>query len=486
MSVSSAVAQTNVVRPMSLEEAIRLALQQNFDVQIEQYSTRIARFNYEVAEAAYYDPNFELSAIHRNNTRPGGLNPATGEPFPATTSENTTVSAGIVGALPTGLTYNFGPSLTHSEGSSRGVAFDPFYEGQVGISLRQPLLRNFLIDAGRRNILVSRKNIEITEHALASQIMRVISQVEQTYYDLIFARENINVQQKALELAERLVAENRRRVEVGTLAPLEQTQSESQAAERRADLISAQGNYQVQQNALKSLITDSYREWHNVEISPTETLLAIPEQFDVMESWRRGMANRPDLAQLRADLERRDVILRYQRNQVLPALDLVGSYGRSGLGDDISDVARDIRREDNPSYSVGAVLSVPLSRRGPRSAYNATKAENEQAKLRLQAAEQTVMVQIDNAIKVARTNLERVEATRAARQYAEQALAAEERRLEAGRSTSFVVLQLQRDLTRARSEEIRAIADYNKALSQIAFSEGSTLVNNNLGLSVRR
>lgn len=476
-------AQTNVVRPMSLNEAIQLAIKHNFNVQIEQLEPRIARFNYEVAES-FYDPTLDFSVVHRNSTREGGVNETTGEPFPSTSTETTTISGGIVGALPIGLTYDFGPSITHNTGSSRGNPFD-LYEGSLGITMRQPLLRNFRIDSARRNILIARKSIEISEYGLSYQLMAVINQVEQAYYDLIFARESIKVQEKALELAERLVAENRRKVEVGTLAPLEQAQAESQAAVARADLFSAQVNYQVQQNALKNLITDRYEEWHGVEIIPTERLVVVREEFDIMESWRRGLSYRPDLNQLRVDLERRDINLRYQRNQMLPALDLVGSYGRNALAEDFGGVWSDFRRERSPTYSFGAVLSVPLSRRGPRNAYNITKAEIEQAELALQSAEQTVMVQIDNAIKTARISLERVEATRAAREYAEQALAAEEKKLEAGRSTSFVVLQLQRDLTRARSEESRAVADYHKALSNVAFNEGSTLLNHNLELTVR-
>jgi outer membrane protein len=131
---------------------------------------------------------------------------------------------------------------------------------------------------------------------------------------------------------------------------------------------------------------------------------------------------------------------------------------------------------------VGLVLSFPLSNKGPRNAYKATKAEREQAMLRLQQFEQNVMVQIDDAIKRAQTSLQRVQATRSAREYAEAALQAEQRKLEAGKSTSFVVLQLQRDVTAARSEEIRALTDYNKSLAQEAFAEGASLDRNHLRL----
>ena len=471
-------AQTNQYS-MSLDEAVRRAIEHNFEVRIENFNPEIERYRLEGAYSAYV-PNFQSSIIYDSNTTEGGLNRVTGEPFPASTTENTTVSAGLKGLLPFGLTYDVSPDISHRQ----GTGFD-FYQGQGGINLRQPLLRDFLINAARRDILVARHNIKISESALLQTMMDVVNRVEHAYYELIFARENIRVREAAMTLADRLVLENRKKVEVGTLAPLEEKQAESQAAVSRADLLEAKQAYLTQENVLKALITDDYTNWHDKEITPTDRLLAIPEKFDVMESWQRGMTNRPDLVQVRTEVERQDVIVRYQRNQILPALDVVGGYGNNGKDPNIGGVFEDELKARNPFYSVGVVLSFPLSTKGPRSAYNVAKAEREQLRLRVQQAEQNVMVVIDDAIKRAQTSFQRVEATRAARAYAEAALQAEERKLEAGKSTSFVVLQLQRDLTQARSEEIRALADYNNALAQISFSEGSILDRNHLRVNIQ-
>jgi len=219
-----------------------------------------------------------------------------------------------------------------------------------------------------------------------------------------------------------------------------------------------------------------------VNIDPVEKLIVVPERFDIAESWRRGLSQRPDLRRLRLDLERRDINLRYLRNRIYPAIDLVGSYGHNGLDRrpvsserQIGGVFQDELRGNSPYYSAGVVFSVPLSTRGPRNAFKASKAEKEQANLLAKRQEQEILVEIDNALKTAQSNLERIEATRTARQYAESALSAEQKKLEAGKSTSFIVLELQRDLTAARSQEIRALADYNKALAQLAFSEGESL-----------
>ena len=480
LTAPGARSQTNTVRTMSLAECIRMAVEHNFDVQIQRLGPVIARFDIE-GSYSVYDPVLEASAIHDSNTREGGLNSFTGEPFPSTTTENNNFGAGLRGASPWGLTYNLTPTLNHRTGTSRGSDFD-FYEGRAGVTLRQPLLRDFLIDAGRQNILVAKKNLHISEAALASEMMTVVSRVEVAYLDLIFTRENIKVQEKALELAERLLAENRKRVEVGTLAPLDEKQAEAEVAARLTDVVEARQAHFIQQNVLKNLLTDDFRAWHAVEIVPEEKLIAVKEMPDLHESWHRGLRQRPDLQQSRLDLEKRDIQVRFTRNQTLPSVDLVGSYGHNGLDSNVGGVFEDKAVGRSPFYSAGVVFSMPLSNRGPRNAYRASKAEREQAQLRLRQLEQAVLVQIDDAVKRTRTTFERVEATRKARQFAEAALDAEQRKLEAGKRTSFVVLQLQKDLTAARSAEIRALADYNKALSELAFNEGSTLEKNQLSL----
>jgi outer membrane protein TolC len=266
---------------------------------------------------------------------------------------------------------------------------------------------------------------------------------------------------------------------------LDEKQAESQAAASRADLLSAQRNLEAQQNVLKNLITDSYTDWHDVRIEPSEPLIPQPHIFNVQESWAAGMTMRPDLLQSRADLERRDIILRYQRNQLFPQLDLVGSYGRNGLGRTLETSLDDIRTEKAPSFSYGAVFSIPLSNRTARNNYKATKAAKQQALLTLKRLEQNIMVQIDDSIKLAQSDFDRVDATRQARLYAQAALEAEQKKLENGKSTSFQVLQLQRDLTARASDEVRALADYNKALAQLAQSEGTTLERHKLAVDFK-
>jgi outer membrane protein len=478
---SRSQAQTNNVRPLTLSEAIQLSLQNNLEVQIERIGPEIARFDLSGVYGAY-DPTLSANVVKGFSSSPGGFDASGSIQRTASQTDFESYDIGVGGALPTGLTYDIGGALDRSSGNTiHGFQYRP----DASIDLAQPLLKNFWIDATRQAIWVNRKALKISELALQSRIMDVVTRVELAYYDLTFAIENVRVQEKALELADRLLTENKRRVEVGALAPLDEKQAEAEAAARRADLLSARRNVDAQENVLKNLITADYAKWHGVDIQPVEKLIAIPEKFNLLESWENGMTRRPDLLQSRVDIERRDIVLRYERNQLFPQLDLVGSYGRSGLDRHFGGALENIRDETNPSYSYGVLFSVPLGNRGQRNRYRATKAEKEQALLQLKQLEQNILVQIDDSVKLAQTDLERVDATRQARLYAEAALDAEQKKLEAGRSTSFVVLQLQRDLTAARSEEIRALADYNKALAQLAFNEGTVFERNNLTVEIK-
>jgi outer membrane protein TolC len=318
--------------------------------------------------------------------------------------------------------------------------------------------------------------------------MLIATDTEQAYYDLIAALENVKVQEKALELAERLLSENKKRVEVGALAPLDEKQAESQVAARRSDLLAAQQVLAFQQNVLKKLLSDNYTSVHDVDFEPSETLSAPVQVFNLQDSWSKGLSQRPDLAQSKLDLEQQGIQLRYNRNQLFPQLDLIGSYGHAAGGAGVVEFSEGLgnfRDGNRPFYTYGAQLSIPLSNRAARNRYKNSKVAVEQALLVLKRLERDVMVQIDDAIKLARTQYQRVDSTHQARLYAEAALDAAQKKLENGKSTSFEVLQLQRDLTAARSLEIQALADYNKALSQLSFNEGATLERNRIDLNVK-
>lgn len=479
-------AESPQTRALSLEDCIQIAIQHNLDVQIQRINPEIAHYTLG-ASYGNYDPIFGLSGDHSYNLSPGGVD-AQGRPFNGQESETERFSSSLQGLLPWGLNYNLGGTMADRYGTLPGLTNRFPFEttaGNVGaLNLRQPLLKNFWIDSTRLQIFLNKQNVKISELDVRLQIITTVSDVEQAYFDLIHAQESVKVQQQAMELAERLVAENRRRVEVGALAPLDSRQAESQAASSRADLLQAQSTRGTLERVLKNLLSDNYGEWANVTVQPTDALLAIPQQFNLQESWRTGLAMRPDLLQAKLNLEKQGYVVRYQKNQMFPQLDLVGSYGYNASATEFSGAFRQISSADNPFYSVGAQVTIPLGNTGARNSYKAAKMTKEQIGLQLKQLQQATLIKIENAMAVAQTSLQRVAATREARLYSEAALEAEQTKLEKGKSTTFVVLQLQKDLTSARSAEIRALADYNIALARLAQNEGSTLDRRQISLQV--
>lgn len=474
-------AELRETRTLTLQECFQLALKHNLEVQIERFGPEIADFNYAAAQGAY-DPNF-TSRFRRSYDRSlGGVDPR-GVVISSDTDIDSYSFAGLTGTLPSGMTYSMGPYSTTRVNRSGLIGAN--YSSSIGMSVSQPLLKNLWIDDARRQILITRKNREISGYAVESQIINILTRVEQVYYDLTFARENVKVQEKALELAQKLLEENRKRVEVGAMAPLDEKQAESQVAARKADLLDARRALGTQQNNLRNLITDDYGDWHGIKLEPGEPMVAVMEDFDLQSSWQRGLAQRPELLQARADIERRDIELRYRRNQIYPSLNVEASYGQTGRNTDFGEAFTDLLERNANNHYIGFVFSMPLYNRGAKNSYQSSRAEKMQALLRLKKQEQDVVVAIDEAVNLAQSNHERIDATRQARLYAEAALDAEEKKLASGKSTSFVVLQLQRDLTNARSAEIRALADYRKALATLAQARGATLERNQINLQVK-
>lgn len=472
-------------RPMSIQDCLNEALARNFDVQIDRINPRIAAYT---LSSTYgdYDPNLTLNGQHSYTTDSGGID-SQNRPYAGSQSDTDALSASLGGLAPSGLSYSISANVSDTHGSRPGIDPNNPFLGLVPIpfsnsraqwtvaTLRQPVLRNFWIDSTRLNLRTRRNDLASSKYALALTVLNTITQVEQAYYDLVATLENVKNQQLALELAHQLYTDNRRKVELGALAQLDEKEAQSQVASSRASLIAAQAQVALAQNALKRLTTDRFETETIPDILPTEPLNVSPAPLDLQVSRERGLQLRPDLQQLNLTLENRKLGNRFQRNQLYPQLDLVGGLGYQGNGFELSDSLGEVSSGSVPFHSFGAVLTIPLSNRRARENYRIGQAQRDQVELQLRRLRQEIVVQVNDALVSAQSAFERVGATLEARQFAEAALKAEERKLASGKSTSFIVLQLQQRLTIARFDELRAQADYNKSLSTLRLREGSAL-----------
>jgi len=501
-AVFAVAAQTNLDasagRAMSLQDCIQESLQHNLDLQIDRYNPQISLFALQGAYSGY-DPTLNISGEHEYNT---GGTPTNGFVsttltstnfvlFPRENGDKNVFASDVGGLLPWGLQYDFVANVeqdygtTYSGTNSLNSNFGRSTDGSAEVDLTQHLLKDFWIDTTRLNIRVDKNRLKYAGQGLRGQVITTVTSVENAYYELIYAQENVKVQQEALNLAQTQLDQDNQRVQIGTLAQLDVQQDQAQVAQSQANSIAAQSTLNMDQNTLKDLLTDAYAQWHDTNIQPTATLEAPMELFNLQDSWSKGMTERPDLLQARLDVEKQGIQLKFDRNQLFPELDLVGTYGYAGAARDYDGTFDQIGSGNQPYYTFGAKLSIPLANISARNTYKSDKVSEKQLLLTLKRLEQTIMVGIDNAMKQAQSDFQSVAATRSARTYAEAALDAEQKKYNVGKSTTFTVLQLQNTLTADRAAEIRALANYNEDLANLAQQEGSTLERNGIDIEAK-
>jgi outer membrane protein len=471
----------NETRELSLQECIDLTVKNNIELQIDRYSPEISRYNLKAAYGAY-DPTAFFSGQH-NHSESGATFLGTNI-IGGTLSDRDSFNTTVTGLSPWGLQYQlFGN--TSDTVQNNGFSLRRNAGAQAGITLTQPLLRNFWIDNSRLVIRIDKNRLKYNQYALKQQLMQTLTSLEQAYYDLIYAREAVRVQELAAEASDRLVAENKKKLQVGALAELDLASAEAQAAQDRAHIIQAKSTLGTQERKLKLFITDQIAKWADVSILPTGTLTAPKREFNRQTSWRKALESRPDYQQAKLDAEQAGIQLKYDFNQMFPELDVLGSFGYNGSGTVFSGALYDVQQRNLPTWSVGGQISMPLTDTGPRNTYKAQKISVQQYVLLVKKSERDILISIDNDIGTLLADYDSVQATHAQRLYEEQALDAENKKLENGKSTTYQVLLVQRDLTNARGAEIQALDKYNFDLAQLSLDEGTTLERLNIDFEVK-
>ncbi len=463
------------VLELDLGKAIRFALAKNFSIEASRYDPKIAKEQVRTAKGKF-DPNFDISYLRGEETvRDQFLRDAsgTGRHFSFdTVAQSGTWSTGVSGVTVWGLGYDLGLSSLRQSGTANRFAAD--YTSEASFSVSQPLLRNAGPTAQLAGVRVAKNNAVISEWGLKARIIAVITDVIDVYNELHFARENLEVARRSRGLAQQLLQDNIKRVEVGVMKALDVTTAQAEVAAREEAVITTQRVVKDQENFLKQLITADL-----LPLLGTRVKIAPPTTPDfassVITGVREALELRPDYRQAKLDLENRHINMAFEKNQTLPRLDLTASLSLLGIDDDFGTSAQRVANRDQSSWSAGATFSIPLGNRAARGRYNSAQLESAQALVRLQQLEQDIIVRVDNANGAVVTAKQRIEANRESHRLAKESLDAGEKRLVAGTSTVFEVLQLQKTLSEAETAELRANADYNKAVADFQQQTGTTL-----------
>ena len=467
-------------RDLTLEDAIARALERNLDIAVERLNPQVVDLTLAQALSAYR-PTFDTTFSNNSRTTPSQTQLDGGQ---TTVSDTVVFNSGISQAVQWGGgSYQVNFNNNRSSSTSFFNSFNPGYRSTFQLSYTQPLLRGFKIDSTRQQIQVTRINRDIADIDLRQTMTNTVSSVRNAYWDLVYATQTLAVQRQALELAETLVRDNEARVEIGTMAPIDIVQARSEAAARRQTLAQAEQNLATAELALKQLIvggTDD--EYWAATLNPVDLPTLDVQPIDLEAAIRTALDDRTDIARSRRQLDINNVNLSSMRNNRLPAVDVVANYQlvgqggtrfvRSGLGGavldeipgGIGDAFNQLFDAAFPVWTVQLNVSYPIGQSAADAAYARARIQVQQVQAQLRQLGLQVATEVTNAVLQIQGITRRIEASIAARELAEEQLAAEQSKFGAGMSTNFFVVQAQRDLATAQDTELRAILDQQKAL----------------------
>jgi len=465
---------------LGLDEAIRLALEKSFMVKVDAFNPLIARANLTTAWGSY-DPKLTGSYQRSRNEAPELADPLTGLRPSAAITKTDNASLALEGALPLGTTYQIGANTTNYRGTFNSNA--DTYNTYGGITLTQPLLRDFGLNPGLYQIRIARTNLAISEWEYRASITNLITQVIYSYSDLHLAQANLKSAIRSRDMAVQLYNENEGRRQRGAMSEYEVLSARARVANREDSVIRAERGVRLAENALKQLVSDEHNPefltWH-LAIDPLPAPPAVA--IDAAAGFREALAQRPDYRSSKLGVTKNELERRYQRNQLLPRVDLNGSYGYNGIGSDFATSRTDARHQDFNAYSTGVSVSVPLTSATERGRARAAKLRLRQAETDLERLEQDILIDVSNAAQQVESTRSRVIATKTARELNETMLQAELKRLQAGEGSTFYVLQQQDQLSYAEVAAAQAQADQRKALAEYDRQTGHTLATYHIAL----
>lgn len=520
----------------TLRDAILAALENNPDFEIERSSVRQAGFDVIAAEGAY-DPvstqGTSFTSTSQPNTRPfSGAGSA-----PSLNSKNLGFNFGHQGFI-----YRSGGdyavNFNNTRTSNNFSLFTSQYNPQLSFTINQPLWRNFKIDRNRYQIQLAKKRLDLSDATFRQRAIEIISRVQTAYWNLALAIKDEEIQRDAVKLAETQLNNNQRQVEVGTKAPIDVVESATVMEQRRQQVYQAMNQIALSENTLKNLTANGPNDdlWKS-QIIPVESFEAAPVALPLEDAIKLAMDNRPELKQFNLQKQINDTDVHFLRNQTKPQINVNFGYTTFGVGGNaltsgscpspvtvngqlfcagvgvgrdttgnlipvintnpynpnVPSVAdnfiggyftglRNLFSNDFRQWTAGVSITLPWRNRTAKANLGRALESGRQIELQARRSMQNIEVEVRNAVQTVETAKMRIEASRAQTEYARQQLEGEQKRFQAGLSTTFFVLQRQNDLSIARGSELRALADYNIAVAELQRVISTTLSSNSVEL----
>lgn len=518
--------------PLTLDEAIEMALRNNNDIDNSRVNVKIAEENLKGAKGAY-DPQLSSESFHESRTTPtastiGGAGSSGG-----VTQTATGATATVEGISPkAGGNYSASVSSSTTTTNNQNATLNPQYPSAVTLSYVQPLWRGLKTDNNRRQVEIAKKNLSLTDAQFRQRVIETINQVERAYWDLVFALRNLQVQIDAVKQARTQLESNQRLVEKGVLAPIEIVSATAQITTFEQNVYSAQEVVTQSENTLKTLILkDRSADLWTRALTPVTPVELQAPRVPLDTAVADALKNRPEIQQLQTNSEINKINTDFFRNQTKPQIDLFGTYTSNGLAGGANNITRtsttvnadllarvnqlstlsgftplvipntvtvtsppgnlvgsyfnslgNLLTQDYPTYRFGVRISLPFGNRVAEADLGKSLAEGSLIKNQRSQTEQNIEAEVRNALQSLRSAEARLASATASRAASEQLFESEQRQFRAGTTTVYLVQQRQNDLLIAKSRELQAQTDLNKAIANFQRATGTTLTVNNIVL----
>lgn len=487
---------------LTVAEAVRLALENNNDIDASRMNSEIAKFTLRAARGGF-DPALNSESFYENRSTPtasiiGGARDG------LVTLKTLNTSLGIAGLSPFGGgRYSFGLVNSKTNTSNSNATLNPQYPTLLSLSYTQPLLRGRSSDSTRRTLEIAKRNVALTDSQFEQRTMEIVSQVEGAYWDLVFALRNLQVQTEAVKQARLQLESNQRLVEKGVLAPIENVAASAQVTTIEQGVFTAQAAVTAAENNLKTLILPDRKAatWSKALVPVSPVGIEVP-RVPLQEAVRSALESRPEISQLAQGEEIAKINEKFFRSQTRPQIDLTASYSATGLAGGLTAASvnsttgqlrvperfvggystslENLFSNDYPTYRMGLTISLPFGNRAAKANLGAALVESELVKNERAQVEQRIEAEVRNATQNLKSAEARLQAASASRASAEQLFESEQRQFRNGTTTVFLVFQRQNDMVAAKARELQAQTDLNKAVSVFQRVTGNTLKANNI------
>ena len=470
---------------LSLMEAILLGVANNLGAKVEKLQETIEDTRI-MGRKAEFHPAFSISGLYESVEKPqntqefvatqSALNPRTSRIFE---EENYRFKTAIKGKTPLGTEYEFAVelnSLRNTLNIDRPPSlFYPEYESFAGLRLTQPLLRDFGPAVQYAGLRVAQVDRRLASLAWRLKVSQVVASIARNYYDVAFSAGDTVIKRQNISRARQLEGINRKRMDKGVGSLIDVQQATVAASVREEELISSEYTQKEKANLLlRDLISDLDVE-SIPKINVTHRFTANVPPLSRTGLLRHAFANRVEYLQAKQQLEKHNIKIAFAKNQLLPRVDLIGSFGANGLNGSRGSAFGDAFEAGNPAWSVGIAVTLPLGNHAAKAQFKEVATEKEQMLLSFKQLEIDLALQVDTAVARIETSQRRLGTTRNSITASQATLDAEAKRLEQGVGVSFNILEAQRDVGGAESRELAAKADLNKALIDLWLATGTLL-----------